>query len=161
MFYGFRWSKYCWHMKINIILRALICLLSMWAATSKFDQLTDIDGATGSFGFRGEALGSISDVSLLEIVTKAHGRPNGYRKVIKAWIFLWKLSNLWIFSLLFVILSTLIDFLPFFSFHFLALSKGCKCLYLGIDDDRQDVGTTGKVLSLLAILVLWYLVGIF
>ncbi|KAM7529497.1 hypothetical protein LguiB_032907 [Lonicera macranthoides] len=90
------------------ITRDGLVLLGERYATSKFDQLTDIDGATGSFGFRGEALGSISDVSLLEIVTKAHGRPNGYRKVI----------------------------------------KGCKCLYLGIDDDRQDVGTTVIVRNL-------------
>ncbi|CAL5371396.1 unnamed protein product [Camellia sinensis] len=53
-------------------------------------------------GERYEALSSISDVSLFEVITKAHGRPNGYRKVM----------------------------------------KGCKCLYLGIDDGRQDVGTT-------------------
>ena len=50
--------------------------------------MSEIDAATGSFGFRGEALGSISDVSLLEIVTKTHGRPNGYRKVMKAWTLL-------------------------------------------------------------------------
>lgn len=25
------------------------------------------------------------------------------------------------------------------------MSQGCKCLYVGIDDARQDVGTTGKV----------------
>ncbi|CAN1190241.1 DNA mismatch repair protein MLH3 [Linum perenne] len=36
-----------------------------------------------TFGFRGETLASISDVSLLEIVTRTSGRPNGYRKVIK------------------------------------------------------------------------------
>ncbi|KAL4569562.1 hypothetical protein LXL04_025203 [Taraxacum kok-saghyz] len=80
---------------------------------------------------RGEALSSISDVSLLQVVTvgirqqmvkkncttksalistvtKAHGMPNGYCKVIKC----------------------------------------SKCLYLGIDDDRQDVGTTVVVRDL-------------
>ncbi|KAG5568816.1 hypothetical protein H5410_064162 [Solanum commersonii] len=36
-----------------------------------------------SFGFKGEALSSISDISLLEIVTKTHGMPNGYSKVLK------------------------------------------------------------------------------
>lgn len=60
----------------------------LWAATSKFDQLVDKDTNNGSFGSRGEALASISDVSLLEIVTKAFGRPNGYRKVMKVWIIL-------------------------------------------------------------------------
>ncbi|BBH08111.1 MUTL protein homolog 3 [Prunus dulcis] len=77
-------------------------------ATSKFDHSPGTDSASGSFGFRGEALASISDVSLLEILTKASGRPNGYRKVM----------------------------------------KGCKCLYLGIDDDRKDVGTTVVVRDL-------------
>lgn len=90
------------------ITRDGLVLLGERYATSKFDQLADMDTATGNFGFRGEALGSISDVSLLEIVTKAHGRPNGYRKVM----------------------------------------KGCKCLYLGIDDARQDVGTTVVVRDL-------------
>ncbi|XP_020554294.1 DNA mismatch repair protein MLH3 isoform X2 [Sesamum indicum] len=37
-----------------------------------------------SFDFHGEALCSISDVSLLEIVTKARGKPNGYRKIMKS-----------------------------------------------------------------------------
>lgn len=31
-------------------------------------------------------MASISDVSLLEILTKASGRPNGYRKVMKVWV---------------------------------------------------------------------------
>lgn len=30
-------------------------------------------------------MASISDVALLEVVTKASGRPNGYRKVMKVW----------------------------------------------------------------------------
>ncbi|KAL2522157.1 DNA mismatch repair protein MLH3 [Forsythia ovata] len=83
------------------ITRDGLVLLGERNATSKIDHLAVMDG-TGSFGFQGEALGSISDISLLEIVTKARGRPNGYRKVMKE----------------------------------------CKCLHLGINDERQDVGTT-------------------
>ncbi|KHN41814.1 DNA mismatch repair protein mutL [Glycine soja] len=71
-------------------------------ATSKFLNLVDLNASSENFGFRGEVLASISEVSLLEIVTKTYGRPNGYRKVL----------------------------------------KGCKCLYLGIDDDRKEMGTT-------------------
>ncbi|CAL5326485.1 unnamed protein product [Camellia sinensis] len=81
-----------------------LVLLGERYATSKVDQLANTNAISGSFGYRGEALSSISDVSLLEVITKAHGRPNGYREVM----------------------------------------KGCKCLYLGIDDGRQDVGTTGS-----------------
>lgn len=90
------------------IARDGLVLLGERYATSKFDQLARMNTVPESFGFRGEALSSISDVSLLEVVTKAHGMPNGYRKVI----------------------------------------KGCKCLYLGIDDERQDVGTTVVVRDL-------------
>lgn len=71
-----------------MLLSSNYLIIAAHAATSKFDQLADMDTATGNFGFRGEALGSISDVSLLEIVTKAHGRPNGYRKVMKVGIFI-------------------------------------------------------------------------
>ncbi|XP_016560367.1 DNA mismatch repair protein MLH3 isoform X1 [Capsicum annuum] len=71
-------------------------------ATSKYSNSDDMHAFPTSFGFKGEALNSISDVSLLEIVSKIQGRPNGYRKVL----------------------------------------KDGKCLYLGIDDSRQDVGTT-------------------
>lgn len=56
----------------------------MWTATSKMNALADMDTVSMSFGFRGEALGSVSDVSVLEIVTKTYGMPNGYRKIMKA-----------------------------------------------------------------------------
>lgn len=55
----------------------------MHLATSKLLQLADMDAACKTFGFRGEALASISDISLIEIATKAYGRPTGYRKVMK------------------------------------------------------------------------------
>ncbi|CAH9133600.1 unnamed protein product [Cuscuta epithymum] len=83
-------------------------LLGERYATSKYDPLDGINTSPLSFGYRGEALSSIADVSLVEIITKAHGRPNGYRKVL----------------------------------------KGCKCLYLGIDGERLDVGTTVTVCDL-------------
>ncbi|CAK7355564.1 unnamed protein product [Dovyalis caffra] len=51
--------------------------------TSKVQRMADMDVASGNFGFRGEALSSIADVSVLDIVTKARGRPNGYRKIMK------------------------------------------------------------------------------
>ncbi|KAL9249882.1 DNA mismatch repair protein MLH3-like protein [Drosera capensis] len=73
-----------------------LILLGERYATSKFHSKAD---GSGSFGFLGETLCSISDISLLEIITKTQGRPNGYR-------------------------------------------KGCKCVLLGIDDDRREVGTT-------------------
>jgi DNA mismatch repair ATPase MutL len=51
--------------------------------TSKVQRLADMDVASGNFGFRGEALSSIADVSVLDVLTKARGMPNGYRKVMK------------------------------------------------------------------------------
>ncbi|KAJ8625651.1 hypothetical protein MRB53_034181 [Persea americana] len=79
-----------------------LVLLGERYATSKLCCLAEMDVGVESLGFRGEALGSLSDVCLLEVITKARGKPNGYRKVI----------------------------------------KGSRCLFLGIDDYRQDVGTT-------------------
>lgn len=55
----------------------------LFEATSKVEQLAGINSVPESFGFHGEALSSISDVSVLEVFTKAHGMPNGYRKVMK------------------------------------------------------------------------------
>ncbi|KAJ4966151.1 hypothetical protein NE237_018000 [Protea cynaroides] len=65
------------------ITRDGLVLLGERYVTSKLHHLAEMDAASRSFGFRGEALGSLSDLSLLEIITKAHGRPSGYRKVIK------------------------------------------------------------------------------
>lgn len=45
--------------------------------------MDDIDAGGGFYGFRGEVLASISDISVLEIVTKAYGKPHAYRKVMK------------------------------------------------------------------------------
>ncbi|CAM8905141.1 unnamed protein product [Rhodiola kirilowii] len=90
------------------ITRNGLMLLGEKYATSKMKSLADMDALSTSFGFRGEALGSVSDISLLEIITKTHGMPNGYRKII----------------------------------------KGCKCLYLGVDDSRQDTGTAVTVRDL-------------
>lgn len=84
-----------------------LVLLGERYATSKFQQLIDLE-TCGSFGFRGEALCSIADVSLLEVITKTHGMPHGYRKVL----------------------------------------KGRKCLYIGIEDDIRDIGTTVVVRDL-------------
>ncbi|PIA46727.1 hypothetical protein AQUCO_01500339v1 [Aquilegia coerulea] len=90
------------------ITRDGLVLLGERYATSKFHCLAEMDVASETFGFRGEALSSLSDISLIEVTTKAHGRPNGYRKII----------------------------------------KGCKCLYLGIDDNREEMGTTVVVRDL-------------
>jgi len=61
----------------------MLCMYTEQAATSKFLNLVDLNVTSENFGFRGEALASISDVSVLEIVTRTHGRPNGYQKVLK------------------------------------------------------------------------------
>ncbi|KAL3828072.1 hypothetical protein ACJIZ3_016874 [Penstemon smallii] len=84
------------------ITRDELMLLGERYATSKVDHTSVKDPDTECLDFHGEALCSISHISLLEIVTKARGKPNGYKKIM----------------------------------------KNCKCLFLGINDDVQDVGTT-------------------
>lgn len=56
---------------------------NLWKpATSRYESLAGLD-ACKTFGFRGEALCSIADVSVVEIITKAQGMPHGYRKIMK------------------------------------------------------------------------------
>jgi len=69
------------------LIYSLRYFVNIWipcAATSKLHHLQDKDDDVQSFGFRGEVLCSIADTSLIEIITKVQGRPNGYHKVMKA-----------------------------------------------------------------------------
>ncbi|KAE8781957.1 mutL-like protein 3 [Hordeum vulgare] len=85
------------------IARDELVLLGEKYATSKFyDVMGDAESSSRSFGLNGEALASLSDISVVEVRTKARGRPNSYCKII----------------------------------------KGSKCSHLGIDDQREAVGTT-------------------
>ncbi|CAA6668687.1 unnamed protein product [Spirodela intermedia] len=79
-----------------------LALLGERYVTSKLRNRCGMDDHGGQLGSRGEALSSLSDISLLEVVTRARGRPNAYRKVM----------------------------------------KGQNCLFLGIEESRQNVGTT-------------------
>ncbi|XP_055803990.1 DNA mismatch repair protein MLH3-like isoform X2 [Solanum dulcamara] len=62
-------------------------------ATSKYCHSYDMHAFPASFGLKGEALSSTSDISLLEIVTKTHGRPNGYCKVFKSLFVMYFTTN--------------------------------------------------------------------
>ncbi|KAF0905827.1 hypothetical protein E2562_008874 [Oryza meyeriana var. granulata] len=85
------------------ITRDELVLVGEKYATSKFDNaMVDGEPSSRSFGLNGEALASLSDISVVEVRTKARGRPNSYCKII----------------------------------------KGSKCSHLGIDEQREVVGTT-------------------
>uniref|UniRef100_A0ACD5YCS6 Uncharacterized protein n=1 Tax=Avena sativa TaxID=4498 RepID=A0ACD5YCS6_AVESA len=91
------------------ITRDELVLLGEKYTTSKFhDVMDDMESTSRSFGSNGEALASLSDISVVEVRTKARGRPNSYCKII----------------------------------------KGSKCSHLGIDDQREAVGTTVVVREL-------------
>ncbi|XP_021752839.1 DNA mismatch repair protein MLH3-like isoform X2 [Chenopodium quinoa] len=60
-----------------------LVLLGERYVTSKLRHIHEKDNLEESFGFRGEVLCSIADISLVEVVTRVQGRPNGYRKVMK------------------------------------------------------------------------------
>ncbi|KAH7689880.1 DNA mismatch repair protein Mlh3 protein [Dioscorea alata] len=65
------------------ITRDGLVLLGENLATSRIHLLSDMEAYGGSLVCRGEALGSLSDVSLVEVLSKARGKPNSYRKIIK------------------------------------------------------------------------------
>lgn len=84
----------CMPLVNNEVDKEVLC--GVWTATSKLGLMGDIESSTKSLGFRGEALGSLADVSLVEVRTKARGKPNAYHKIIKACIFFGFWKFLWI-----------------------------------------------------------------
>uniref|UniRef100_A0A0D9XGH5 MutL C-terminal dimerisation domain-containing protein n=1 Tax=Leersia perrieri TaxID=77586 RepID=A0A0D9XGH5_9ORYZ len=66
------------------ITRDELVLVGEKYASSKFENVM-IDGepSSRSFGLNGESLASLSDISVVEVKTKARGRPNSYCKIIK------------------------------------------------------------------------------
>ncbi|CAN6175249.1 unnamed protein product [Urochloa humidicola] len=66
------------------ITRDELVLLGEKYTTSKFHNVMgNGELSPGSFGINGEALASLSDISVVEVRTKARGRPNSYCKIIK------------------------------------------------------------------------------
>ncbi|KAH0727523.1 hypothetical protein KY284_003388 [Solanum tuberosum] len=78
-------------------LLTMVSYASFTPTTSKYSHSNDMHAFPASFGFKREALSSISDISLLDIVLKLTGGQ---------------------------------------------MDINGKCLYLGVDDCRQNVGTT-------------------
>eukprot|EP00250_Pteridium_aquilinum_P024621 c29344_g1_i1 orf=128-2314(+) len=52
-------------------------------ATSKLHDMVDLESGVTTLGFRGEALSSLSDIGIVEIVTRVRGSPNTYKKIVK------------------------------------------------------------------------------
>ncbi|CAM6127895.1 unnamed protein product [Calypogeia fissa] len=75
------------HMKVDDdgcgISREDLTLVGERHATSKLHSLDELEGGVATLGFRGEALSSLSDVSLVEITSRCRGMPNTYRKILK------------------------------------------------------------------------------
>ncbi|XP_074584973.1 DNA mismatch repair protein MLH3-like [Curcuma longa] len=90
------------------ITRDELVILGEKRATSKSALLDDIKVGSHGLGSEGDMMLSLSDISIVEIRTKARGKPNAYCKII----------------------------------------KGSRCLFLGIDDQQEDVGTTVVVRDL-------------
>lgn len=56
--------------------------LALRFATSKISNLLDLNGAPQSYGFRGEALSSLGQCSVLQITSKAQGQFETWTKVV-------------------------------------------------------------------------------
>ena len=52
--------------------------------TSKLSSLTELEDGPATLGFRGEALASLADVSILELQSRARGEFETYYKLVKA-----------------------------------------------------------------------------
>ncbi|KAG5623137.1 hypothetical protein H5410_008355 [Solanum commersonii] len=61
----------------------MVSYASFTSSTSKYSHSEDMHAFPASFGFKREALSSISGIFLLVVVTKTHGKPNGFSKVLK------------------------------------------------------------------------------
>lgn len=53
------------------------------AATSKLHTLAELEAGVQTLGFRGEALSSLSHISLMEITSRVRGSPHTYSKIMK------------------------------------------------------------------------------
>lgn len=83
MFYFIQSASLWWEME-QAMMVVIFCVSSLWTATSKYHLINEAEHDTGKVSFKGEALSSLSDISLVEVRTKARGRPNAYCKIIKA-----------------------------------------------------------------------------
>ncbi|MCO5589417.1 hypothetical protein L7F22_043384 [Adiantum nelumboides] len=52
-------------------------------ATSKLHDMVDLECGLSTLGFRGEALSSLSEIGVVEIITRTRGSPNTYKKILK------------------------------------------------------------------------------
>jgi DNA mismatch repair protein MLH3 len=52
-------------------------------ATSKLHTLAELEAGVQTLGFRGEALSSLSHISLMEITSRVRGSPHTYSKIMK------------------------------------------------------------------------------
>lgn len=65
------------------ITRDDLILIGERHATSKLHDLVDLESGVTTLGFRGEALSSLSDIAILEVITRVRGSPNTYKKILK------------------------------------------------------------------------------